>query len=35
VENSIDAGSGAITVDLKDAGRQLIRVSDDGFGNER
>src|SRR5262249_39384163 len=32
VENSIDAGSTAITVDLKDAGRQLIRVGDDGVG---
>src|SRR5207245_893931 len=32
VENAIDAGSTAITVELKDAGRQLIRVSDDGFG---
>ncbi|HXJ79355.1 MAG TPA: DNA mismatch repair endonuclease MutL [Candidatus Methylomirabilis sp.] len=32
VENAIDAESTAITVDLKDAGRQLIRVSDDGTG---
>ncbi len=32
VENAIDAGSTAITVGLKDAGRQLIRVSDDGLG---
>src|SRR5262249_24303837 len=32
VENSIDAGSTSITVDLKDAGRQLIRVGDDGVG---
>jgi DNA mismatch repair protein MutL len=32
VENAIDAGSATITVDLKDAGRQLIRVSDDGIG---
>ncbi len=32
VENAIDAGSTAITVELKDAGRQLIRVSDDGLG---
>ena len=32
VENAIDAGSAAITVDLKDAGRQLVRVSDDGLG---
>ncbi len=32
VENAIDAEAAAITVDLKDAGRQLIRVSDDGTG---
>jgi DNA mismatch repair protein MutL len=32
VENAIDAAATAITVDLKDAGRQLIRVSDDGTG---
>ena len=32
VENAIDAGSTAITVELKDAGRQLIRVTDDGTG---
>jgi DNA mismatch repair protein MutL len=32
VENAIDAEATAVTVDLKDAGRQLIRVSDDGVG---
>src|SRR5215510_13030823 len=32
VENAIDADAATITVDLKDAGRQLIRVSDDGTG---
>jgi len=32
VENSIDAGARVITVELKDAGRQLIRVTDDGAG---
>jgi DNA mismatch repair protein MutL len=32
VENAIDAEAGTITVDLKDAGRQLVRVSDDGMG---
>jgi DNA mismatch repair protein MutL len=32
VENAIDAGARVITVDLKDAGRQLIRVTDDGTG---
>jgi DNA mismatch repair protein MutL len=32
VENAIDADAATITVDLKDAGRQLIRVSDEGTG---
>ena len=32
VENSLDALSTHVTVDLKDAGRALIRVSDDGVG---
>jgi len=32
VENAIDAGARLITVDLKDAGRQLIRVTDNGTG---
>ena len=32
VENALDADASTITVDLKDAGRQLIRVSDDGTG---
>jgi DNA mismatch repair protein MutL len=32
VENAIDAESATISVDLKDAGRQLIRVVDDGTG---
>ncbi|HEY7251354.1 MAG TPA: DNA mismatch repair endonuclease MutL, partial [Methylomirabilota bacterium] len=32
VENSLDALSAQVTVDLKDAGRALIRVSDDGVG---
>ncbi|HUO64743.1 MAG TPA: DNA mismatch repair endonuclease MutL [Terriglobales bacterium] len=35
VENAIDAGASTITVELKDAGRQLIRVSDDGVGMTR
>jgi len=35
VENAIDAGARVITVELKDAGRQLIRVTDDGFGMTR
>ncbi len=32
VDNALDADSGAVTVELTDAGRQLIRVSDDGTG---
>jgi DNA mismatch repair protein MutL len=32
VENAIDADSTSVTVDLQDAGRQLIRVTDDGLG---
>jgi DNA mismatch repair protein MutL len=35
VENSIDAGARVVTVELKDAGRQLIRVTDDGAGMRR
>ncbi len=35
VENAIDAGARSITVELKDAGRQLIRVTDDGVGMTR
>ena len=32
VENALDAEAAQITVDLRDAGRQLIRVRDDGIG---
>ncbi len=35
IENSLDAGSGRIAVDIKDGGRTLIRVSDDGQGISR
>jgi DNA mismatch repair protein MutL len=35
LENSIDAGAVRVTIDLKDSGRQLIRVSDDGEGMSR
>jgi DNA mismatch repair protein MutL len=32
VENSIDAGSTEITIEIKGGGRQLIRISDNGSG---
>ena len=32
VENAIDAGAQSIRVSLKDGGRQLIEISDDGLG---
>ncbi|HJV54967.1 MAG TPA: DNA mismatch repair endonuclease MutL [Methylomirabilota bacterium] len=32
VENALDALSSQVTVDLRDAGRALIRVTDDGLG---
>lgn len=32
VENSIDAGANHITVEISDAGKKLIRVTDDGCG---
>lgn len=32
VENSIDAGSTEITIEIKGGGRQLIRISDNGCG---
>lgn len=34
VENSIDAGSKQITIEIVDGGKQLIKVSDDGDGIE-
>jgi DNA mismatch repair protein MutL len=35
VENSIDAGATQITIEIKDAGRKLIRVTDNGAGMTR
>ena len=32
VENALDAGATAIDVDVREGGRALIRVSDDGHG---
>lgn len=32
IDNSLDAGSTRVTVDIMDGGRRLIRVSDDGEG---
>ncbi|WP_186643884.1 DNA mismatch repair endonuclease MutL [Fluviispira vulneris] len=32
VENSIDAGSKQISIELLDGGKQMIRISDDGYG---
>ena len=34
VENALDAGAASVRVDLEEAGRGLIRVSDDGEGME-
>lgn len=35
VENSIDAGASAITVEIKDGGISLIRITDNGCGIEK
>jgi len=32
VENAIDAGAKRISVDIKDGGKKLIKVTDDGYG---
>ncbi|MCM1087839.1 MAG: DNA mismatch repair endonuclease MutL [Muribaculaceae bacterium] len=35
VENAIDSGANAITVEIKDGGKSLIRVTDNGSGIEK
>jgi DNA mismatch repair protein MutL len=35
VENAIDAGATTITIDIRQAGKTLIRISDDGSGMSR
>src|SRR4029077_15438997 len=35
VENALDAGAGAIRIDIEDGGKSRIRVSDDGLGMSR
>ena len=35
MENSIDAKSNAITVEIKDGGTSLIRITDNGMGIEK
>ena len=35
VENSIDAGSSRIAVQIEDGGKKLIRISDNGCGMDK
>ena len=35
VENAIDAGATAITVEIRDGGKKMIRVTDNGCGIEK
>ena len=35
VENAIDAGADAVTVEIKDGGLSLIRVTDNGCGIDK
>ena len=32
VENSIDSGANAVTIEIKDGGTSLIRITDNGSG---
>ena len=34
VENAMDAGATAVTVEIKDGGKSLIRITDNGSGIE-
>ena len=35
IENSIDAGSNAITIEIKDGGMSYMRITDNGEGIDR
>ena len=35
VENAIDAGATAVTVEITDGGKKMIRITDNGGGMER
>ena len=35
IDNSIDAGAGNITIEIKGSGKRYIRVTDDGIGMTR
>ena len=35
IENSIDAGANSVTVEIKDGGKGLIRITDNGSGIDR
>ncbi len=34
IENALDAGAKKIDIRLEEGGRQLIRIQDDGIGNQ-
>ena len=33
IENAIDAGSNMVTIEIKDGGKSLIRITDSGCGS--